>query len=199
MKKLWIGAVVWLTVLIGAMAGGALMSPSLVQAGTITQFNSDDTLSPTALNSNFNHIHGTMVGGHGARLTDSDVSPTAAISHSKLASPKLLPRAWVAIAANCAFPCLEVLNSASTGVSSISHTAVGRWTVTWSVARATTAYGVFIQPSYITDTPPPSLVLCGYSRVGAEFATTAINVACETRGGGALIDVPFTVLMMDQS
>jgi hypothetical protein len=187
-------------ILIGSMAGGALMQIGVAYAGTIYTFSSNDTLSPTQLNSNFQHIHNLMVGGHGARLTDSDVSATAGISHSKLAAPKLLPKAWAGFASSCAgVPCAETLYSTSTGVSGIQHTATGVWTVTWSTPRSGTTYGVWISSAYVTDTPPASLILCHHSRVGVEFAAATVKVECETRGGGTLIDAPWNILMLDPS
>lgn len=63
-------------------------------AGTIKVWSTGETLKASDLNSNFAHIHNNMVGGHGARLVNGDVSATAAIAHSKLATPALVPRAW---------------------------------------------------------------------------------------------------------
>lgn len=44
-----------------------------------------------ALTRDFEHIHSTMVGGHGPRLTDYDVATDAGIKVSKLSNPDLIP------------------------------------------------------------------------------------------------------------
>jgi len=75
----------------------SLMAGS-VMAGAIHSWASGERLNAADLNANFNHIHNLMVGGHGGRLVDADVSGSAAISTTKLAICNTIPvwpRAWV--------------------------------------------------------------------------------------------------------
>ncbi len=106
---------------------------SIVLAGSITTWSSGDVLTSNALNANFQHIHNTMVGGHGARLVDADVASNAGISHSKLATPALLPRAWGSSFSECsATPCTLTVSS---GITSVVRNSTGSYTVTLSTAR----------------------------------------------------------------
>lgn len=155
------------------------------QKGAIKSWSSGETLRSTDLNANFSHIHGLMVGGHGARLVDADVSSSAALSHSKLATPALVPKAWARINANCAFPCSETITAGS-GVSVISHTATGVWTVTWTTARPTSPYGVLVGHH------GPARTDC-YSDT---FSTTLVAVRC-VDAAGAAVDTVWTVFMVD--
>lgn len=78
--------------------------PSLygeAQASAIKTWTVNEVLKATDLNSNFNHLHNTMVGSHGARLVDADVATGAAISHTKMATPALLPKAWATLTTVC--------------------------------------------------------------------------------------------------
>lgn len=156
--------------------------------GAIKTWNTGEGLRSQDLNSNFAHIHTLMVGGHGARLVDADVSSSAAISHSKLATPALVPKAWAKISANCGgTPCAETI-SAGSGVSGIQHTAAGVWTVTWSTARSNASYGVLVGHH------GPARMDC-YSDT---FSTTTIAVRC-VDSAGAATDTVWTVFMADDT
>lgn len=76
----------------------ALFVTGVVNAGAIKTWVNGDALNANDLNSNFSHIHNLMVGGHGARLVDADVSPNAAIKLSKISGTARIP-AGVAIVA----------------------------------------------------------------------------------------------------
>jgi hypothetical protein len=91
------------TIIAIAIAAG-LFGGSLTQlalAGSIKTWSTGETLKASDINANFTHIHALMVGGHGARLVDADVSSSAAIAHSKMQTPALLPKAWAMVSANC--------------------------------------------------------------------------------------------------
>lgn len=164
-----------------------ILTGSLVAAGQIVVFSSGDTLSPTSLNSNFSHIHNTMIGGHGARLVDADVNPAAALSHSKLATPAVVPKAWATITANCASPCTETL-IASSGVSSISHTGAGSFQVNWTVTRGDALYGVIVSPNGVNARH------CQV--VGGGYAAGNVIIGCYDLAAAAA-DSPFTIMMLD--
>jgi hypothetical protein len=72
-----------------------------MQAGVIKSWTTGEILRASDLNTNFSHIHDNMVGGHGARLVDADVASGAAIAHTKLATPALVPKAWAALTSLC--------------------------------------------------------------------------------------------------
>src|SRR5687767_8565450 len=45
--------------------------------GAIKSWSTGETIGNAEMNANFTHIHTNMVGGHGGRLTDIDVSASA--------------------------------------------------------------------------------------------------------------------------
>jgi hypothetical protein len=65
--------------------------PALAHTGSpaFTIFSNGQTLTASALNANFAHLHNTLAGG----ITDANIAPNAAISASKIASNPLVPRA----------------------------------------------------------------------------------------------------------
>ena len=72
----------------------AALFAGLSFAGAIKRFAPGQAMSASSVNANFKHLHDTMVGQHGARLVDADVSPDAGITYNKLASHELLTKAW---------------------------------------------------------------------------------------------------------
>lgn len=110
-----------------------------MESGAIKTWSSGETLTSADLNANFQHIHNLMVGGHGARLVDSDISSLANISSSKLAAYRALPRAWV-YATNCTGASCTV--SASYNVTSIARSGAGRYTVTLSYTATNVVFAV---------------------------------------------------------
>lgn len=114
-------------------------------AGAIKTWAPGDTLTAGDLNATFQHIHNSMVGGHGARLVDSDVSASAAISHSKMATPGLLPRAWGIWKTACVSPgpCATTVDI---GISDAVFNATGDYCVRLDVGRTDANFAVFVTP-----------------------------------------------------
>jgi hypothetical protein len=105
----------------------AVVLVSAVSFGTaIKTWVSGERITPADLNSNFSHIHDNgVIVGEGARLTNNEVSATAAISHSKLATPALVPKAWAVWETACnAGTAGEVSCGAATASSRVTS-AVG--------------------------------------------------------------------------
>lgn len=105
-----------------AMVAGSVM------AGAIKSWSTGETLTAAQLNANFAHIHSLMVGGHGGRLVDADVSASANIATTKLADGEGIADAFVTVADACtASPCTMVN---AFNVTSITRSGVGVYTVT---------------------------------------------------------------------
>ena len=122
------------------IAVAAILTIALVAfAGPIKSWTAGEVISANDLNANFQHIHNLMVGGHGARLVNSDVSASAAISHSKLATPALVPKAMGGLIVACdGGTC--AWNTSSGFSSTISRAAAGQYALSFSAARANTSY-----------------------------------------------------------
>jgi hypothetical protein len=139
------------------------------------------------LNANFAHIHNTMVGGHGARLVDADVSASAAIAHSKLATPALVPKAWVQVASCASNPCTIVVSSR---VTSVNRTGAGVYNVDLSYTPPNTAFSVQITPQDATAARH-----CVLSDTSAS-STDSVEFNCFDAAGAAA-DSGFGVWVMD--
>lgn len=169
-----------------------LLTATMAIAGTIKTWSSGETLRSADLNSNFSHIHTTMVGGHGARLVNADVSASAAIDHSKMATPALFPKAWAAISsASCtSTPCTI---NASSGVTSITRSATGTYSVLIP-ARTNTAYGVMVQSVAPSGATATTMAVCYVEPI---ISTTTIAVDCFKNDGTGAQDTGFTILILD--
>jgi hypothetical protein len=116
-------------------------------AGSIKTWSTHETLRASDINANFSHIHNEMVGGEGARLVNADVSASAAIAHSKLATPALLPKAMAVMTTTCTAGTCAL--AASSGVTSIAFVSTGVYTVTIP-ARLNAVYGATVTPHLVT-------------------------------------------------
>lgn len=162
----------------------AVIVAAIASASTIKVWSTGEYITAANLNSNFAHIHGLMVGGHGPRLVNADVSGSAQIAHSKLATPALLPKAWVYASACNTSPCTI---SDSSGVSSVTRADAGVYSVNLTTTRSSVFYGTLV------TAVGPTLASC---QAGTPTTTTT-PVYCHGVDGGAYADSAFTYLLMD--
>lgn len=167
---------------------GMILLAGLAGAGSIKVWSAGEYITSTDINANFAHIHNQMVGGHGARLINADVSASAAISHAKLATPALVPKIWVTTD-SCAGATdggsggtCTLLDSS--GVTSVTAGTTGNYTVTFP-ARGSANYGVLVN----------SHTSLGGCSPGARTATT-VAVFC-WNSANAAADSLFTLMILD--
>jgi hypothetical protein len=166
---------VLVSVLVACLSGLGIAS-----AGSIKVWVAE-TLKYSDLNTNFSHIHNSMVGGHGARLVNADVSTSAAIAHSKMATPALIPKAWVAVNGDCtASPC--------SGVTSLTRSGTGEYVVNLTTTRANTSYLVLVAPVDATG-----IRGCRISAV----TTSTISISCYDENANAAVDTGLSVVVLD--
>lgn len=160
-----------------------------VSASPIHVWVNGETLTHTDINSNFSHIHSLMVGGHGPRLMNSDVNASAAIAHSKMATPAVLPKLWASVTATCATPATCTIVDDS-GIASITGPGAtdGEYLVTFDSARATANYAAIVSMYGGT--------LDGTCHATAQ-TTTTVTVKCATASTGVALDAAFSILIMD--
>jgi len=123
----------------------ALLFAAYANAGSLYSWSSGETLSASQLNANFAHIHNNMVGGHGARLVDADVSASAAISRTKLQYYGSLPVAAAKVGSGttaCSSGTCTLGDS--TNVTSVVRNSSGNYTITWAVNFGDTEYIVLV-------------------------------------------------------
>lgn len=160
-----------------------LLIVPLAYASSIKVWSTGETIRTADLNANFSHLHTAAE----ALITNAKVSSSAAIAHSKLATPALLPKAWASTSGVCSStPCTI---AASSGVASITRSGTGLYAVNWTTTRSDAAYGVLIQTHGVLD------ALCILEPV---VSTTQVNVDCISTANAAK-DVGFTVLLLDNT
>lgn len=174
-----------------------LMS-TLAVASAIKVWSPGDVLSTTDLNANFSHIHSLMVGGHGARLVDADVSASAAIAHSKMATPGVIAKGAFIVGSGTT-PCTAgtCTLSMSSGVTpTVVWNSTGNYTMTIS-ARADAFWGLTVTPLY-----------CGAASAGCwcnvqtGTSTTNATIQCfsaTTVPAIAAVNAVFTAVIWDNN
>jgi hypothetical protein len=169
-----------------------VLIPLVAFAGALKVWIAGDNLNVNDLNANFAHIHQTMVGGHGARLVNADVSSTAGISHSKLERPQLIPKMWVLVhgagvySACGASPCNFGIYGGAIFPSSITRSGAGVYTVNIP-ARPNNVYAVTVSPS------------SGAAQCFANTHNTASFIVNCATAAGAAADASFSVVMFDDN
>jgi hypothetical protein len=165
----------------------ALLVTGIAAASAIKSWSSAETVTATDLNANFTHIHNTMVGSHGARLVDADVSSSAAIAHSKMATPALLPKAYAYVGSSCgASPCTL---SSSSQVTSITRTGVGAYSVTLAYTPGDANFAVLVAP-HTADRHCRSFT---HQTAGPQFLISCV----ENDADGTPQDTNFSLIVMD--
>jgi hypothetical protein len=162
---------------------------TLAVSSTIHSWTTGDVLNSNDLNANFSHLHNLMVGGHGARLVNADVSASAAIAHTKMATPALLPKATVIVGANgtpCAAGTCTLRENVGGIISSVTYAAGSQYTVNFPV-RSNADYTVLITPQ-TTDRQ---------CQVMSTTTTTGFTYKCYTAAGVAA-DAVAGVVLFDQ-
>lgn len=150
-----------------------------------------EIIRSTDLNANFSELNTTKVGGT-VKLTNSDVSTSAAIAHSKLATPALLPKAFAAVNSTCnSSPCTL---TSSSKVTTITRSGDGAYAVTLAYAPANASFGVFL---YVNSAHWASYGL-GCLVTNLQQSAPQFTIACNRTSDGAAEDPSgFTILVMD--
>ncbi len=170
-----------LAVVIIALFAGA------VAAGTIKSWSNAEALTASDLNANFTHLHGLMVGSHGARLVNADVSASAAIATTKLAANLLIPKTWVTLPYTGA---ATGVGEFSGGSATVAHTSPGVYTVTLGYTATNNVYGV-------VTTPHTNGAITGTCEVTTSVSTTTVFVVTCLNNAGAATDMGFTAVVYD--
>lgn len=170
---------------LGAFFGHWQMQRQMVM-GVLHTFGSTEVVTAANLNNNFNWLNTNKIGA-GVQLSNSDVAAGAAIAHSKLAAPGLLPKAWARVgSAVCgASPCTV---ADSSQVTSIARTGAGVYTVTLAYTPANANFA-----------PLPASHTVNVHCITDTLATAApqVTIRCYTDTTGAATDAAFSLLVMD--
>ena len=163
----------YLTIFITSVVVGIIATSAL--AGPIKVWSGSEYITAADLNANFTHIHGTMVGGHGARLVDADVNANAAIAHSKLATPGVIAKSIFTIGSGttgCSAGTCTLTGTAGV-VPTVTFNTTGNYTITLPAARTDANWFLTATPRY-----------CGaatagcYCSVQSGVSTTTATIQC---------------------
>lgn len=164
-----------------------LFLASVAGAGAIHTWANGDTLTAKDLNANFNHIHRNMVGGHGPRLVNADVSATAAISKQKIANGDAVPKGWIiSKTAGCGGTCTIDAHGGFATVGLVSSGA-GTMAFTFTPARTNNNYAVIVSAYNSGD-------LCW----SETYTTTGFTIGCQDSGGAATKE-GFSLVLFDDN
>lgn len=163
-----------------------------VFAGSIKVWSTGEVLTSGDLNDNFSHVHTALRGGSHTAILDADISGSAAITHSKLASPTLVPKAWAYVGGPCAISttCTQAV-SGGAAMTIAGLASAGAYTATWTSARADGFYAPIITPVLTSTT---------YSVTCHIYALTAASFSfiCQLQDGTPAGEpVGFTLVVLD--
>lgn len=136
------------------------------------------------LNNTFDHVHNTF----SANIADAHISPTAAISHSKMKFPAVLPKGFYMTTDPCSSsPCTLLINSGAT-VTTITRASAGNYTATLAGTRSNATYSGLITPQNGGTTK----VFCSF----VALSVTQFQIVCFNDTGTAT-DTGLTIALMD--
>lgn len=165
----------------------AALGVTAASASAIKTWSSGEVLTASDLNAALAHLHTNLGHGHGAIVVNADISAAAAIAHPKMATPALLPKAWVyagqAGVACTVSPCTMYAQS---GFTSVTRTGAGNYLGTLSIAARPDVNFAAIATSNF------AALYC----ISVPASTTTINVVCYDATGVAT-DASFSLLVMD--
>jgi hypothetical protein len=167
---------------------------AIATAGSIKTWNTADTLTASDLNANFQHIHNNMVGGHGARLVDADVSTSANINYTKLQNGRGIARAFAALSASaCGTPATCTLAESMNITSVVGTASTGVYTVTLAYTATDSNFVIVASPGSAGGSTA-GVITC----TGLATSTTTAQIVCYDAAGAAQ-DSNFTFVVFDNN
>lgn len=177
----------------GKIAAAVLMLlGALSFAGAIKTWSSGDPISIADINANFQHIHNNMVGGHGARLVDADVSASAAISYTKVQNGRGIARAMGASNGTCTTGTCTMVDTLN--VTSVTWNSAGNYTVTLNYTATDNAMIAACSTGSKASTVA-AITLCQIVATG----TTTLNVLTWDPRTNTATNSPFTFVVFDNN
>lgn len=189
--------------LAGVLLTFFVMSVSTALASAIKTWSNGEILSSTDLNSNFSHVHSQAE----ALITDSKVDSSAAIAHSKLATPALLPKAFGSVglvngptpcdgAAAAGTACTVALSSRVMSVKSYGST--GEYCIELSYNPADVNYSVLASAHETNRRCYASVLSSGApGSCNGSAGDLHIRVRCESTTAAAATNSVFSFIVLD--
>lgn len=152
------------------------------------------TLTSTALNDTIAHLHNTLSGA----ITNVNISSTAAVAHTKLATPALVPKAWgyvysspacVGSGTQDSVTCALLEDSGVTAVK--NQGVVGEYRVFLDTVPTNANFSVLVTAH------DDNMVCIARSQASGSASVPQFVVICEVAFSGSAADVNFSFLVMD--
>ncbi|UOF79738.1 hypothetical protein [Caudoviricetes sp.] len=153
--------------------------------GSVKTWSAGEFITANDLNAALTHLHTNLGHGHGAVIINSDVSASAGIAHSKLATPALVPKAFGFISCSPSVCSSDEVY----GIASTAYTSAGVYVVTLSAVRANTSFTVLVSS---VSTASADVACHGWV-----LTTNTLAIRCITASTGAAVDSNFNIIVMD--
>lgn len=161
-----------------------------------------ERVTATDLNSNFSHAEANLKGSGHTLIVNADISGSAAITHSKMATPALLPKAWgvVGLTGACnggaaaGTACTVDANSGVTAVKSNGTT--GEYRVDLAFSPANAVYGVMVTSMTRDAYCVVDLTSLALQAGAGDANGTNFVISCET-DASADVNAVFTFTVLD--
>lgn len=196
MKTRYVVVAALLAAFINASVGYLLPRLAYAHTGSPapTTWSDGDQLNATDLNNTIAHLHNTFTGG----IVDAHVSASAALAHSKLATPSLVPKAYLSTITVCDGAAAAGTNCANvestgfdtgTGAAESTGTA-GTYQFNLNYTPATSNFAVLATGANLNT------VVC-YAAGGNNTSKPHFMIYCRNQAG-TLTNTAFSVLVLDQ-
>lgn len=160
---------------------GLLIGVGVAWAAGLKTWSTNESVTASDLNGNFQYLNNVKVGG-GKLLVNADVSASAAIAHSKLATPALVPKAWAQVGGTCSSsPCTI---TSSSGISAITRVSTGLYNVALSTTRANAAYAVI---AVSEDDSGPTVACSANTPTTTSFTLSCSRMVAHQEFGGGFL------------
>jgi len=170
-------------VVIALLAAGliAVFNIGAAYAVSLKVWATGETIRSSDLNANF-----AALNAYTGTITDSRIDGNAQISHSKLKTPGLIPKAWVYVAIICTVsPCVK---EESFGFGNINRTSTGKYTLNLSYGPKNTNFATLVTAKGNAGTNL-------YCMVTGQDGTSVL-IECQN-AAGTFTDAAFSVVVMD--
>lgn len=173
-----------------AIAGVAAFLVISASAQTLHSWSAGQVINSEDLNGNFTALKNAKVGS-GVQLVNADVSTSAAIAHSKMATPALLPKAWAVVTVNCTGSTAAGTSCSPTDSSLLTITTSGSTGVFRGVLSYTPANANFA----VLVTARTATSVCTANATATTSPHFLIN--CFDYTGAAVDANQFSVMVLD--
>lgn len=178
--------VLWMGLMTGSVLNLTAFAHTYSGAPVYTTWSNGQVLTSAALNATLSHVHNTFSGN----IDDTMISTAAAIQHSKLQYPALVPKAWAYVAPSCgASPCTL---AASSRVTTITRGGAGVYNVTLAYVPTDNTFNAQVTAGIVT-----TAVFCNISG-GYSVAVPNITIKCWDAAGVAA-DTGFNLTVLDDN